>query len=38
LSNGAGVFYREATEEDTPTIIGRDNVYDITQMFKENNG
>ncbi len=37
LSNGAGVFYGEVTKSDIPSVLGSDNVYDITRAFMENN-
>ena len=37
LSNGAGVFYGEITKSDLPSVLGADNVYDITRAFMENN-
>jgi hypothetical protein len=37
LGNGAGVFFKELTEADRPSVLGRDNTYDITRAFVENN-
>lgn len=37
LGNGAGVFYGEMSKEDKPSVLGADNVYDVTRMFLENN-
>lgn len=37
LGNGAGVFYGEITKDDVPSVLGADNVYDVTRMFIENN-
>lgn len=36
LGNGAGVFYAEVDEEK-PTILGADNVWDISKAFTQNN-
>lgn len=36
LGAGSGVFYGEGNEEK-PSVLGADNVYDISNMFKENN-
>ncbi len=37
LGSGSGTFFRELTEADKPSVLGRDNVYDITKAFMENN-
>lgn len=37
LGEGAGVFYKEALESDRPSVLGRDNVYDVSRTFAENN-
>lgn len=37
LSEGAGTFYGEVTQSDRPSVLGIDNVYDVTKMFMENN-
>jgi Phage terminase large subunit (GpA) len=37
MGAGAGVFYGEVTEENKPSVLGADNVYDITNAFLENN-
>lgn len=37
LGAGAGVFYGEV-EEEKPSVINADNVYDVSVMFRENNG
>lgn len=37
LGNGAGVFYNEGLESDKPSVLGADNVYDISRAFAENN-
>ena len=36
LGSGSGVFYGEDTEEK-PSVLGIDNVYDVSRMFNENN-
>lgn len=36
--NGAGAFFAEPRAEDRPSVLGHDNVYDVTNMWKENNG
>jgi len=38
LGEGAGVFYGEATRADVETVLGADNIYDISRAFSENNG
>jgi len=38
LGSGSGTFYGEATKDDIPSVLGADNVYDVSLMFKENNG
>lgn len=38
LSRGSGVFYGEVTKEDRPSVLGADNVYDISRAFMDNNG
>ena len=35
---GAGQFWREATQSDIPSVLGADNIYDISNAFRENNG
>lgn len=37
LGNGSGSFLRELTEADKPSVLGRDNQYDISRAFSENN-
>lgn len=37
LSNGAGVFYGEVAQADLPSVLGADNVYDVSRAFSENN-
>lgn len=34
---GAGVFYGEVSKADIPSVLGHDNVYDISRAFAENN-
>lgn len=38
LGAGSGVFYGELAEENKPSVLGADNVYDVSKMFAENNG
>ncbi len=35
LGNGAGVFFNET--EEKVSVLGADNVYDISRAFAENN-
>ncbi len=37
LSLGSGVFYGEVSKSDLPSVLGADNVYDVSRMFSENN-
>lgn len=37
LGNGAGVFYGEVTQADIPSVLGADNVYDVSRAFAEIN-
>jgi hypothetical protein len=37
LSRGSGVFYGEVTQADRPSVLGADNVYDITRAFMDSN-
>lgn len=37
LGTGSGVFYGELRQSDIPSILGADNVYDITKAFMDNN-
>lgn len=37
LSSGSGVFYNENPEEEKKSVLGADNVYDVSNMFSENN-
>ncbi len=36
LGAGAGVFYNESQQEEKPSVLGADNVYDITKMWSDN--
>jgi hypothetical protein len=36
LGSGSGTFYAEATQADVPTVLGADNVYDVSRAFSEN--
>lgn len=36
-SQGSGQFFKEMTQEDKPSVLGNDNVYDVSVMFAENN-
>lgn len=38
LGSGAGAFYKEETASDRPSILGADNVWDVSRAFAENNG
>jgi len=37
LGAGSGVFYGELKQSDIPSVLGTDNVYDITRAFMMNN-
>lgn len=37
LGEGAGVFFGEQTAADKPSVLGADNVWDITKAFNDNN-
>ncbi len=37
LSKGAGIFFKEGLLSDIPSVLGADNVYDVSKMFSENN-
>jgi len=37
LSSGSGTFFGEPTQSDLPSVLGADNVYDVSVMFRENN-
>lgn len=37
LGAGSGVFYGEESLENKESVLGADNVYDISRMFAENN-
>lgn len=38
LGQGAGMFFREPTHEEKPSVLGNDNVYDVTAMWKDSQG
>jgi hypothetical protein len=38
LGSGSGVFYGEQLTRDKPSVLGADNNYDVSVMFKEQNG
>lgn len=37
LGAGSGTFYGEMTVSEKPSVLGTDNVYDISRAFSENN-
>lgn len=37
LGQGSGVFFKEMTDGDRPSVLGADNVYDVSRAFTENN-
>ncbi len=37
LGSGSGTFYGELTKSDMPSVLGADNVYDISNMWAQNN-
>ncbi len=37
LGSGAGAFYGERSVGDKPSVLGADNVWDISKAFSENN-
>lgn len=37
LGAGSGVFYGEQSNDPKPSVLGADNVYDVSNMFKFNN-
>lgn len=37
LGAGSGVFYGEVIQSDLPSVLGADNVYDVTRAFTEAN-
>ncbi len=37
LGSGSGTFFGEVTAADMPSVLGADNVYDISRAFAENN-
>lgn len=36
LGSGSGVFYGEVSAADKPSVLGHDNVYDISRAFSDN--
>lgn len=38
MSAGAGVFYGEGEEASKPSVLGADNVYDVSKMWSDNQG
>jgi len=38
LTLGSGEFFSGAMHEEKPSVINADNVYDVSVMFRENNG
>jgi hypothetical protein len=34
---GDGEFYKPETQDDIPSVLGADNVYDVSQQFKQSN-
>lgn len=37
LGAGSGAFYGELKQADLPSIISRDNIYEISDIFRQNN-
>lgn len=37
LGQGAGQFWKEPTQSDLKSVLGADSIYDVSQMFHENN-
>jgi len=37
LGSGSGVFYGEVTQADIPSVLGADNIYDVSRAFAEIN-
>lgn len=37
LGSGSGTFYGEVSKADMPSVLGADNVYDVSRQFAENN-
>lgn len=37
MGEGAGTFFQELTRSDMPSVLGADNVYDVTNQWKHNN-
>lgn len=36
-TRGAGVFFNDNPNAERPSVLGADNVYDVTNMWRENN-
>lgn len=37
LGSGSGTFFAETTASDKPSVLGADNVYDVSRAFSDNN-
>jgi hypothetical protein len=37
MGGGSGVFYSDSIEEKKPSVINSDSVYDVSNMWSENN-
>jgi len=37
LGTGSGTFFGEVTQADLPSVLGADSIYDVTNMWAENN-
>lgn len=37
LGNGAGIFYPDNPDENKVSVLGSDNVYDVSRAFRDNN-
>ena len=35
--NSAGAFYGEVTQADKPSVLGADNIWDVSKAFSDNN-
>lgn len=38
LSSGSGAVFGQVVKADKPSVLGADNIYDVTRMWQENNG
>lgn len=36
-AGGSGAFFGEPRQADVPSVLGADNVYDVTNMWRDNN-